>query len=45
MPPEHAYQIRFGRDEVTEGTFPRPVTVKPAETLDLGDLVVKRPGE
>ena len=45
LPPEHAYQIRFGRDEITEGTFPRPVTVKAGETLDLGDVVGKRAGE
>jgi RNA polymerase sigma factor (sigma-70 family) len=45
LPPEHAYRIRFGRDEITEGTFPRAVTVKPGETLDLGDVVVKRRGE
>jgi hypothetical protein len=45
LPPEHAYQIRLGQDEITEGTFPRPVTVKPGETLDLGDVVVKRAGE
>ncbi len=45
LPPEHAYQIRFGRDEITEGTVPRPVMGKPGETLDLGDVVVRRPGE
>jgi hypothetical protein len=45
LPPEHAYRIRFGWHEFTEGTLPRPVTVKPGETLDLGDVVVKRPGE
>jgi len=45
LPPEHACQILFGRDEITEGTFPRAVTLKPGETLDLGDVVAKRPGE
>jgi RNA polymerase sigma factor (sigma-70 family) len=45
LPPEHEYQIRFGQNEVTEGRLPRPVTVKPGETLDLGEIIVKRPGK
>jgi hypothetical protein len=41
LPPDHTFEVWVGRDTLLLGHFTNPVTAKPGERLDLGNIKLK----